>query len=225
MRWTIALVAALSAARALAGPIGAGDPQAASPTGFPGAYLGTVALSLEADPRYGPRLLDALDTHLQAVCVMTSPREVADYLEQSAGGSEGAKSLRRALGREPLDTMKSAALLLADALARPEQLREVLEGLESQKPGVGRHAADLLRGARGTGEKKLIAALREAGERRGGKTSAPYYSGGRLAVLFDAASIEGRDGVVLEEPSAEVRGAGSRPGARPRAPDARPARP
>lgn len=201
MRAALALTFLL-ASRALAGPIGADDPHAASPTGFPGVYLGSVQLALADQARYGSRLLDALDTHLQAVCVMTSATEVAGYLEQSAG-SEGVDSLRRALGREELDPLKAGALLLADALARPEQFREVLEGLESLQPGVGKHAAELLRKARGTGQKKLLAALRSAPTRHTrGEPEEPYYSGGRLAVLFDAASVDGPDGVVLAAPDA-----------------------
>lgn len=202
MRLTLALAALLAASRVLAGPIGADDPHAVSATGFPGAYLGSVELALADEARYGSRLLDALDFHLQAACVMTSQREVAGYLEQSAG-SEGVASLRHALGREPLDPTKAAALLLADALSRPLQFREVIDGLESLQPGAGRHASALLSGARGTGAKSLLAALRAAGRRKSGEPEEPYYSGGRLAVLFDAASVEGREGVVLAEPDAE----------------------
>jgi hypothetical protein len=224
MRSTPALALVFAASRAFAGPIGAGDPQAASATGFPGVYLGSVQLALEADPRYGSRLLDALDTHLQAVGVMTGPREVADYLEQSAGGSEGVDSLRTALGREPLDTTKAAALLLADALARPEQFSEVLDGLEALKRGVGLHAAELLRGARGTGDKKLFKALHEAGERKQDAKPSLYPVEGWFALLFDGKSTEGRDGLVLDEPATMPPDAGSR--ARPRAADlAAPARP
>ena len=224
MRPALAFAVVIAASRAFAGPSGAGDPHAASATGFPGAYLGTVSLSLGADPRYGSRLLDALDTHLQAVGVMTGPQEVADYLEQSAGGSEGVKSLRGALGREPLDTMKAAALLLADALSRPEQFREVLDGLESLKHGAGRHAAELLRGARGVGDKRLFAALHGVGGRKRGEKTASYLADGRLTLLFDGESTDGRDGVVLDAPAAETPDAGS--GARPRASDlARPERP
>jgi hypothetical protein len=211
MRRALVLSAVLAAAPAFAGPSGAGDPQAASATGFPGAYLGTIERSLRADPRYGSRLLDALDEHLQAVGVMTGPREVADYLEQSAGGSEGVESLRPALGREPLDTMKAAGLLLAEALSRPEQFREVLEGLESLKHGVGRHAAELLRGARGAGDKRLFAALHAAVARKPGEKQPSYIAEGRITRLFDAKSIDGRDGVVLETPDASDEGHAPRP--------------
>lgn len=213
MRCTLALFLAFAAARVLAGPIGAGDPQATTPTGFPGAFMGSFALSLQADPRYGARLLDGLDEHLQAVGVMTGTPEITAYLEQSAGGSDGVESLRASLGRAPVDPMKAGALLLADALARPAQLREVLERLEAAKRGVGLHAAELLRGARGTGDKNLFAALHAAGGggARPGK-SLPYLDGGRLAGIFDAGTTTGRDGIALGAPAT----------AQPDAPESRP---
>jgi hypothetical protein len=195
-------LAFLLASRAFAGPSGAGDPHAASATGYPGAYLGSIQLALNDEARYGSRLLDALDEHLQALCVMTSQREVAGYLEMSAG-SDGVASLRHVLGREMLDPTKAAALLLAEALSRPEQFREVLDGLESEQPGVGRQAAKLLSGAKGTGQKKLLAALRDAPRRhRRGEKEEAYYSGGKIAELFDADSVDGAEGLVLAEPEA-----------------------
>lgn len=213
MRTALAL-ALLLASRALAGPTGAGDQNAASPTGYPGVYLGSVSLALSDEARYGSRLLDALDTHLQAVCVMTSPREVSGYLEQSAG-SQGVSSLRHALGREALDPVKASALLLAEALSRPEQFRQVIEGLESRQPGLGKHAAKLLASAKGTGEKRLLAALRDAPRRhRRGEDEEAYYSGGRLGGLFDAVSVAGPDGLVLAEPAPAPPPASFRPRSR-----------
>ena len=211
MRPALVFALLLTAARAFAGPPGAEDPHAASATGFPGVYLGSVSLALEEDAGYGSRLLDALDAHLQAIGVMTGPREVLDYLEQSAGGSEGVNSLRQALGREPLEPTKASALLLADALARPKQFLEVLDGLEALKRGFGRHAAEVLRGARGVGDKRLLAALREAGGKKRGATPSPYATAGRLAPLFDGPSTDGQDGVVLDAADAAAdRGAAGR---------------
>ncbi len=228
MRRSLALGILLAASRAVAGPIGGVDPHAAAPTGFPGAYLGTVSLSLSADPLYGSRLLDALDTHLQAVSVMTSPPEVAAYLEQSATGGGDMEGLRAALGREALDPPKASALLLANALSRPEQFREVLDGLERMKPGLGRNAARLLREAKVTGSLPLLEALRAAGAREPQAVPLTYGSDGRLDALFDGASRDGRDGVVLAapEPVAEAAAVGFGPDGRPRpAGLARPARP
>jgi hypothetical protein len=219
MRRALTLAALLSAARAFAGPVGGADAHAVSATGFPGAYLGTVSLSLAADPMYGSRLLDAFSMHLQAVSVMTAPPEVAAYLEQSATGGGDLKKLRGALGRESLDPPKASALLLANALARPEQFREVLDGLEQMKPGLGRHAASLLREAKGTGSRKLFEALHAAGAREPRSTPLTYGPDARLDRLFDGGSSGGRDGVVLDEPEpvAAPSAYGYGPDGRPRA--------
>jgi hypothetical protein len=192
--------AVLLASGAFAGPIGGVDPHAAPATGFPGAYLGTVALSLSADPLYASRFLDSVDTHLRAVSVMTSPPEVADYLAQSATVAGDLKALRAALGRQPLDAPKTAALLIADALSRPEQFREVLDGLERLKPGLGRRSAELVRGAKVTGSLLLLQALRAAGA-RDPQTAPPVYApDGPLTRLLDGASSVGPDGIVLGDP-------------------------
>jgi hypothetical protein len=200
MRRVLTLAAVLAAARAFAGPIGSADPHAAAPTGFPGAYLGTVSLSLAADPIYASRLLDSFSMHLQAISVMTAPPEVKAYLEQSAMGSTGLEPLREALGRETLDAPKASALLLADALDRPEQFRELLVGLEQMKPGLGKQTASMLRLADVTGSLPLLRALQSAGERDPDGTPLAYGPDGRIDLLFDGSSSDGRDGVVMKDP-------------------------
>jgi len=176
--------------RAAAGPTGAVDPHAARPTGFPGAYLGTVSLSLAEDPLYGSRLLDGMDLHLRSVGAMTVPRAVSDYLENSVmsalgGGRAAPARLAATLGQEPLDSAKASALLIANALARPEQFREVLDGLEAIKPGLGKHAARLLREAKGTGDKNLLKILRAAGDLDPRGKMLTYGPSGRLDRVFD----------------------------------------
>jgi len=176
--------------RAQAGPTGAGDTHAARPTGFPGAYLDTVDLSVKADPLYASSLLDALQMHLYSVTVMTSPRAVGDYLGNAvlgtfAGGGDAELRLGAVLGKEALDAPKASALLIADALARPDQFREILEGLETLKSGLGRHSAAILRKAKGPGDPKLLKALRAAGEAaRRGKPEI-YWPAGAFERLFD----------------------------------------
>lgn len=172
-----------------AGPTGAGDSHAARATGFPGAYLASVSLSMAADPLYASRLLDAVALHLRSVAAMTAQRAVSDYLEDAAGSS--------VLGRDPLDASRAAALLIADALARPEQFREVLEGLQSLQHGLGRQAAAVLRGAAGPGDKALLAALRAAGEPNPRAKPVAYRLSKKLAGLFD-----GPETVVDPPPSA-----------------------
>jgi hypothetical protein len=168
-------------------PIGAADPTVAPATGFPGAYLQTVSLSLTADPLYGSRFLDAFQYHVQTVAGMTSPRAVAAYLEQAvtAGAGPVGDYLRPRLGREALDPPKASALLLANALSRPRQAREVLDGLETLRAGLGRHAARILREASGAGDRDLLAALRAAGAREPRGEILTYGRDGRLDKLFD----------------------------------------
>jgi hypothetical protein len=94
-----------------------------------------------------------------AVAAMTVPRAVLDYLEVAVIGSGlEARPLREALGAEPMEPPRAAALLLAQAIARPEQFLEVLGGLEARQPGLGAHTARLLREASGRGDRRLIAA-------------------------------------------------------------------
>ncbi|MDE2490691.1 MAG: hypothetical protein KGM24_07570 [Elusimicrobia bacterium] len=188
------LAAALPLSGALAGPVGPAEPQAAAATGFPGAYLNTISLSLAADPLYGSRFLDAMTVHVQTVCGMTAPAAVSGYLASAA--TDGAGDLKGylapILGRKPLDPPKAAALLVAEALAKPDQFREVVEGLETLKPGLGRHAAAILRAASGLGAADLIAALRSAG--RAAPRGAPltYGRDGRFDRLFDGSPARPR---------------------------------
>jgi len=190
-RALLAVVLLTLALRAAAGPSGDVDSHAAPATGFPGAFLETLSLSMADDPRYGSRLLDGLDLHLRSVSSMTAPRAVSDYLESTVmsaigGGRQGADRLAAMLGQETMDPAKASALLIANALSRPDQFREVLEGLETLQPGLRKHAARLLREAKGTGDKKLLKVLRAAGvlEPRGEMPT--YGSGGVLALVFDS---------------------------------------
>ncbi len=212
MRRFLSLVLLCSAAPAWAGPVGAFDAHAAAPTGFPGAYLSTVQLSLAGDSFYGSRFLDAFQTQLHAVTSMTAPRAVAAYLEQSSTAGESLKDLRAKLGREPLPPPQAASLLIANALARPEQFREVMDGLETMKPGMGRHAAQMLRDAKGEGDRRLISLLREAGARRPQGDGLTYGADGRWATMFDGSPA-------LREDAAESV---SVPAAYTGAPDSRP---
>ena len=186
------LAALLPSVRAFAGAVGAADAHAAAATGFPGAYVETLKSALRVDPLYATRLLDAFQSHLQAVAGMTGRRAVADYLEAAAD----MDTLDVALGREAILAPRAAALLLADALARPGQFRELLAGLETLQHGLGRHPAAMLLGARGAGDKKLIEALRAAGEAHADSKRPAYGLSRRFERLFDA---------VAEAPPPRVR--------------------
>lgn len=194
------LLSAALAVSASAGPISGVDPHAASATGFPGAYLGSISLSLASDPLFGSRFLDAFQSHVQSLTAMTAAPAVAAYLEQSAAGGGTLKDLRASLGREELSPNRASAILLANALARPDQFREVMDGLETMKPGMGRHASDILRDAKGTGSKQLLAALHAAGERKPRGEGLTYGPDGRWATMFDGSAASGPDGVVMSDP-------------------------
>ncbi|MDD5304864.1 MAG: hypothetical protein PHS14_17340 [Elusimicrobia bacterium] len=196
------VLAVLCAVPAAAGPAGPIDAHAAPATGYSGAYLGTVSLSLARDPFYGSRLLDAFELHLRSVAAMTAPRAVADYLEVAVigSGAGSAKELRAALGKEPMDAQRAAALMLAHALARPAEFHEVLDGLEARKAGLGKHTAELLRETHGPGDRRLIAALRARGEVKPKGSALTYDRFGQLDRLFDGGGSEGRDAVEISGP-------------------------
>lgn len=188
-------------------------------TGFPGAYIGTVGLSLQADPLYGSRLLDSFELHLRSVTAMTTPLAVRDYLEVAVigAGSNSPQELRASLGRETMEPQRAAALLLAHALARPEQFHEVLDGLEAQKAGLGKNTAKLLREANGRGDSRLLRTLRERGALEPKGTPLTYDQFGRFDRLFDGAGISGGDTVEIRGPVAVPDGYdGYGPDGRPR---------
>ena len=214
------------ASRAAAGP--AGSTHAAPATGYSGAYLGTIGLSLDADPLYGSRLLDSFELHLRSVAAMTAPRAVADYLEVAvigAGGVSSAQALKASLGSEAMEPQRAAALLLAHALARPEQFHEVLDGLEARKAGLGKQTARLLRETEGRGDKRLIAALRARGALEPKGKALTYDRFGQLDRVFDGSGSEGRDTVELTGPvSAPAGFDGYGPDGRPRRSGLKPSR-
>lgn len=197
-------LALFCAAPAAAGPTGSVDAHAVAATGYAGAYLGMVGLSLAADPFYGSRLLDSFELHLRSVAAMTAPRAVADYLEVAVVGVSSAQALKASLGKVTMDSQRAAALLLAHALARPEQFREVLDGLEARKAGLGKHTAKLLRETRGPGDRRLIAALRARGEIMPKGPAPAYDRFGQLDRLFDGGGWDGRD-------TAEISGVAAAP--------------
>lgn len=223
-----ALALLLLAAPALAGPAGPHAGAAARATGFPGAFVGSVALSLKTQPLYGGMLLDSLDLHLRSVLAMRTPEAVRDYLVISVAGTvggprEAAARIRESLGREPMPAPRAAALLLANALARPDQFEEVLHGLESERAGLGKHAAKLLADARGGGDPRLVARLNEVGSRLRPRAEAGGYDRfGNLQSLFDGSPVFGvSDADVAVGAPADYTGYG--PDGRPRPSGLRPA--
>jgi hypothetical protein len=181
------LIAAALAA-ALAAPCSAGVvevPLAAAPSTFPGDYVHSVSLSLTAQPFYASTFLNNFQAQLNAVAALPSAPAAAAYLEKAAGGAAGFAALRASVGSSEIPAEKAAALLIANSLVRPDQFRAVMDGLETIKPGMGRHAATILSSTSGPGNGKLIAALRAAGERRPRPEGLTYGPDGRWATMFD----------------------------------------
>lgn len=223
-----ALLLLLVAASAWAGPAGPASGAAAHPTGFPGAFVGSVALSLRGQPLYGGMLLDSLDMHLRSVLSMRTPEAVREYLVSAVAGTVAeprlaAARIREGLGREPMPAPRAAALLLANALARPEQFEEVLNGLETERAGLGKHAAKLLAEARGVGDRRLIARLNAIGARLKPRSDASGYDrSGQLQSVFDgSAPLGAAAGDAPVEAPADFTGYG--PDGRPRRSGLRPA--
>jgi hypothetical protein len=177
--------------RAAAGPTG--SLHSTPSTGYSGAYLGSVSLSLAADPFYASRLLDSFELHLRSVAAMTAPKAVTDYLEVAVIGATTAGAVKASLGTAAIEPPRAAALLLAHALARPEAFQEVLEGLESRKAGLGKQTAKLLREASGRGDRHLIEILHARGAVEPKGTALTYDRFGQLNVFFDGGGEERRE--------------------------------
>lgn len=227
MRVPSLILVLFCAVRASAGPAGPADAHAAPATGYSGAYLGMVSRSLAADPFFGSRMLDSFDLHLRSVAAMTAPKAVRDYLEIAVVGAgvSSPAALRASLGTEPMEPQRAAALLLAHALARPEQFREVLDGLEAQKAGLGKNTAKLLREANGRGDRGLLAVLRARGEVKPRGKELTYDRFGQLDRMFDGGGADGRDTVSISGPVPVPEGYdGYGPDGRPRRTGLMPAR-
>ncbi|MBI5595534.1 MAG: hypothetical protein HY928_05525 [Elusimicrobia bacterium] len=154
---------------------------------FVPAYLGSVSMALAGDSFYGSRLLNAFHAELSAVAASPTPREAAQGLAARIAGAEGLPlpKVAEGLGRAPVSPERAAAILAANALARPDQFREVVSGLETMKPGLGDRVVEALRGAP-SGHPELSARLRELGRRVVPRADGLLYdSAGALRRLFD----------------------------------------
>jgi hypothetical protein len=188
MRFALGALALAFAARASAGPVDVALPPAAAvPYSFPSAYLAGVSLSLKSEPFYASRFLNSFEAHVAAVSAMGAAPAAA-YLAKEAGGGGTLADVRASLGRVALTPDAASALLVANALARPAQFGEVMDGLETLKPGLGRRAAAVLVAASGRGDRAMLAALRAAGARRPQAQGLTYGPDGRWATFFDGAS-------------------------------------
>ncbi len=154
-------------------------------------YVGSLAISLGQQPFFAGKVLGAFDVHLAKVTPMTRPEELAEYLRSEILGEGAVKvapaQLVRSLGRESIEANKASALLLANALARPDQFEEVLAEMEALKPTWGQRVAAAMANAESAGGAPvLLNRLREVGKTlRPNPSLGLYDSHGRLEGLFD----------------------------------------
>ena len=151
------------------------------------AFLASMSFGLKADALYGSRLLGSFSTHLKQVAAQPSPLAAKSYLEAQAFGGGDPAILRAAVGRESVAPEKASALLVAHALARPRELGEVLGGLEERKKGLGAGVSAALRDAEGSGDPRILRALRSLG--RSQPQGLEYDERGRFAGFWDGALV------------------------------------
>lgn len=151
---------------------------------FPQDYAASMRVALERDPLYASKLLVGFEKHAAGVCALQVP-EARRYLETAVAGTAAVPEVKARLAAGTLAPDAAAALLLANALARPEQFHETADALEGVRPGLGVKAAGLLARAGGPGDRRLIAALRAVGSRLPQAASGVYGPDGRLHSFFD----------------------------------------
>lgn len=179
-------------------------------SGFPKEFVRSVGLSLADQPFYGSQLLNGLSLHLRQVSPMPRAEAVRSYLEAAVAPSpRAAESLRAALGKTALEADQASALLLANGLARPEQFREIVEGLEGVKPGLGFGVSNLLKEAAGASGMhpefaRLLSVLGEKSKPVGKPFI--YDARGRLSRLFDGTREEPAGGALVPAGPVGVEG-------------------
>ena len=162
-------------------------PVKAAPTFVP-AFLGSMNLSLQQEEFYGSKLLNAFHQQVAAIETLPNPESVVQTLQ--AGIEDGKPMVKRAaeLGKGVVPAERAAAILAANALSRPEQFQEVVNGLENLKPGLGKQVSNSLANSGGTpgAQPGLVKILRQVGAKITPQiTNGIYNSKGELERLFD----------------------------------------
>lgn len=180
MKGALAILVLLSAAPASAQRI------RTAPVEFVPSYLGSVSLSLRQDPFFASRLLGTFHAELAQVAAAPTPRAAAEGLKAriEGPGRQPLAQVAANLGTAPLTAERAAAVLAANALARPDQFREVASGLETLRPGLGARAVEALREA--PGGQALMGRLRELGRQVVPQAEGSLYDAtGALRRMFD----------------------------------------
>lgn len=162
----LALFGAPAAARAAA---------AKAPVRFVPGFLASMSVALRTEPFYASKVLAALDGQVREFPRPT-PAAAVRLRDRITAGRSVAR-FNEELGQKPLDETRAAAILLANAMARPEQFREVADGLETLRAGLGAGVVRALgRIAQGTVPRSAHAV---------------YTAKGGLDALFDGAPAPG----------------------------------
>jgi hypothetical protein len=159
---------------------------------FVPSFLGSMSLSLRERPFYASELLGAFHSRLAAIETLPDPDSVARSLQAGIEGEgkdrKSMKARAEELGAAAVPAERAAAILMANALTRPDQFQEVVNGLESVKPGLGSKVSATLRDAGGTpgASPGLVRILRQVGSKIAPQiTNGVYNAKGELERLFD----------------------------------------
>ena len=90
-------------------------------TSFVPAFLGSMSLSLQQQEFYASKLLNAFYSQVSSIEILPNPESVVEALQ--AGIEDGKSMIVRAkeLGQGLVPAERAAAILVANALSRPEQ--------------------------------------------------------------------------------------------------------
>jgi len=146
-----------------------------------------VSMSIQQTPFYATMLLNAFDFQMRQVAPMTAPQAGAYLKSEILGSGKAAIAVARfneQLGRQPIEEHRAAAVLLANAVARPDQFQKIVNAFEDVKPGLGRQlAARIESGKQAPGAFSSTLSRLEAYHAQ--PEHAVYNSRGELESLFD----------------------------------------
>jgi hypothetical protein len=111
---------------------------------FVPGYVSSLRLSLKQDAFYASRFMGAFNQHLDHIAPMQDPQAIAVYLQDEITATQARSTLddvAAKLGQDVLAARTASAVLLANALVRPDQAETVLVEMEKMVPAWGQQAA------------------------------------------------------------------------------------
>lgn len=155
---------------------------------FVPAFLKSMSLAITQEEFYGGGLVTAMQNQVSAIQTLPDPNSVLKLLQNNIEDGKSMTVRAGELGKGILPQGRAAAILAANALSRPEQFQEVVNGLEELKPGLGVLISESIHNT-----KPIPGTSREVANVYGrfGKKIIPfirntiYTSSGELKRLFD----------------------------------------